>query len=112
MTFHARVESKQERSLGKMKENKAKQAVKPLKSNAPLSGSSKARLVVTVQQQRLVCKELEGRIAELEKQIETYSIPMQKEIETYSIPIDEIMEKHILAILADSGEEITPPPPT
>ena len=88
---------KQERSLGKMKENKAKQAVEPLKSNAPLSGSSKTRLVATVQQQRLVCKELEGRIAELEK-----------EIKTNSIPIDETMEKDILAILADSGEEFTP----
>ena len=80
-----------------MKENKAKQAVEPLKSNAPLSGSSKTRLVATVQQQWLVCKELEGRIAELEK-----------EIKTNSIPIDETMEKDILAILADSGEEFTP----
>ena len=88
---------KQERSLGKMREIKAKQAVEPLKSNAPLSGSSKARLVATVQKQRLVCKELEGRIAELEK-----------EIKTNSIPIDETMEKDILAILADSGEEVTP----
>ena len=75
------------RSLGKMKGSKAKQAVEPLKSNAPLSGSSKARLVATVQQQRLVCKELEGRIAELEK-----------EIKTNSIPIDKTMEKDILAI--------------
>ena len=88
---------KQERSLGKTKENKAKQAVEPLKSNAPLSGSSKAKLVATVQQQRLVCKELEGRITELEK-----------EITTNSIPIDETMEKDILSLLADSGEEVTP----
>ena len=88
----------QERFLGKTKQNKAKQAVEPLKSNAPLSGSSKARLVATVQQQRLVCKELESRIAELEK-----------EITTSSIPIDETMEKVILSILADSGEEVTPP---
>ena len=88
---------KQERFLGKMKENKAKRAVEPLKSNAPLSGSSKARLVATVQQQRLVCKELEGRIAELEK-----------EIITNSILIDEAVEKDILSILADSGEEVTP----
>ena len=68
-----------------------------IKSNAPLSGSSKTRLVATVQQQRLVCKELEVRIAELEK-----------EIKTNSIPIDETIEKDILAILADSGEEVTP----
>ena len=38
---------KQERSLGKMKQNKAKQAVEPLKSNSPLSGSSKAKSVTT-----------------------------------------------------------------
>ena len=83
-----------------MRENKAKQAVEPLKSNAPLPGSSKARLVATVQKQRLVCKELEGRIAELEK-----------EIETNSIPIDEIMEKDISAKRYLGGEEVTPPPP-
>ena len=101
--FQAKVFIRSEQcelSLGKMKENKAKQAVEPLKSNAPLSGSSKTRLFATVQQQRLVCKELEGRIAELEK-----------EIKTNSIPIDETMEKDILAILADSGEDVTPPPP-
>ena len=73
-----------------MKEDKAKQAVEPLKSNAPLSGSSNARLVATVQQQRVVSKELEGRIAELEK-----------EITTNSISIDKTMEKDILSILAD-----------
>ena len=90
---------KQERSLGKMRENKAKQVVEPLKSNAPLSGSSKARLVATVQQQRLVCKELEGRIAELEK-----------EIERNSIPIDETMEKDILSSmfrLYGTGSDVT-----
>ena len=79
-----------------MRENKAKQAVEPLKSNAPLSGSSKPRLVATVQQW-LDCKKFEGWIAELDK-----------EIERNSIPIDETMEKDILPILADSGEQVTP----
>ena len=88
---------KQERSLGKMKESNAKRTVEPLKSNAPLSSSSKERLVATVQKQRIVCKELEGRIAEQEK-----------EIERNSIPIDETMEKDILAILADGGDKVTP----
>jgi hypothetical protein len=88
---------KQERSLGKMKESNAKRTVEPFKSNAPLSSSSKEILVATVQKQRIVCKELEGRIAEQEK-----------EIERNSIPIDETMEKDILAILADGGDKVTP----
>lgn len=61
-----------------MRENKAKQAVEPLKSNAPLSGSSKGRLVAAVQKQRLVCKELEGRIAEKKKEIQTNSISIDE----------------------------------
>ena len=80
-----------------MKENTVKRATEPLKSNAPLSGSSKERLISTVQKQRLVCKELEGRTAEL-----------TKEIERNSIPIDEAMEKDMLAILADRSDEVTP----
>ncbi|CAB3990166.1 Hypothetical predicted protein [Paramuricea clavata] len=80
-----------------MKESNVKQTVEPLKSNTSLLGSSKERLVATVQKQRIVCKELEGRIAELEK-----------EIERNSIPIDETMEKDILAILADGGDEVNP----
>ncbi len=67
-----------------MKESTVKRATKPLKSNAPLSGSSKERLISTVQKQRLVCKELEGRIAEL-----------TKEIESNSIPVDETLEKDV-----------------
>ncbi len=62
--------SKLESTLGKIKESKAKRTLEPLKANAPLSGSSKERLVTTVQKQRLVCKELESRIVELEKEIE------------------------------------------
>ena len=67
-----------------MKESTVKRATEPLKSNAPLSGSSKERLISTVQKQRLVCKELEGRIAEL-----------TKEIESNSIPVDETLEKDV-----------------
>ncbi|CAB4007563.1 Hypothetical predicted protein [Paramuricea clavata] len=86
-----------EKSLCKMKSSTSKKTTEPLKGNAPLTGSSKERLIATVQKQRLVCKELEGRIAELEK-----------EIESNSIPIDETMEKDILAILADRSDEVTP----
>lgn len=39
---------KKEKSLGKMKESTIKKATEPLKSNAPLSGSSKERLIATV----------------------------------------------------------------
>ena len=88
---------KKERSLEKMKTSTEKKATEPLKSNAPLSGSSKERLISTVQRQRIICKELEGRIAEL-----------KTEIESNSIPIDETLEKDILAILADKSDEVTP----
>ena len=45
-----------------------------------------------------MCKELESRIADLEK-----------EIQKNSIPVDETLEKDMLSILADSGEnEVTP----
>ena len=41
--------SKRGKSLDKTKESTVKRATKPLKSNAPLSGSSKKRLISTVQ---------------------------------------------------------------
>ena len=44
----------------------------------------------------LICKELESRISTLEN-----------EIETKSVPIDEALEKDILSILADSGNEVS-----
>ena len=88
---------KMEKSLGKTKKNTAKRATEPLKGNAPLSGSSKERLICTVKKQRLVCKDLEGRIAEL-----------TQEMESNSIPVNETMEKDMLAILADRSDEVTP----
>jgi hypothetical protein len=90
-------QEKQEKSVSKQKEKHNVQPPQPLKDKAPLSQSSKKRLVATVQRQRVVCKELEGRISQLEK-----------EIAKNSVPIDETLEKDILAKLADSGDEITP----
>jgi hypothetical protein len=88
---------KQDKSVSKQKEKHNVQPPQYLKDKAPLSKSSKEWLVATVQRQRVVCKELEGRISQLEKYIEKNSFP-----------IDENLEKDILAILADSGDEITP----
>ena len=87
----------QERSLGKLNGKAVRRALEPLKDKAPLTGSSKERLVATVQKQRVLCKELESRISDLEK-----------EIEKNSIPIDETLEKDILAILADGGGDVSP----
>ena len=49
---------KLEGSLSKMKESNAKRTVEPLKSNAPLFGSSKERLVATVQKRRMFARSL------------------------------------------------------
>jgi hypothetical protein len=73
----------------------------PVKSKAPLTTTSKSRLVATVQKQvseRLVCKELESRLTDLEK-----------EIAKNSISVDENLEKDIFSILADrSDEDVSP----
>ncbi|CAB3982275.1 Hypothetical predicted protein [Paramuricea clavata] len=70
----------------------------PVKSKAPLTTTSKSRLVATVQKKRLVCKELESRLTDLEK-----------EIAKNSISVDENLEKDIFSILADrSDEDVSP----
>ena len=89
--------SMHEKSIHKPKEKSHVQPPQPVKDKAPLSRSSKERLVATVQRQRIVCKELEGRLTQLEK-----------EISENSISVDEALEKDILTILADSGNEVTP----
>ena len=89
--------TKQEKSFSKQKEKSKGQPPIPLKDKAPLSRSSKERLVATVQKQRIVSKELENRLSQLEK-----------EISKNSISVDETLEKDILTILADAGNEVTP----
>ena len=74
-----------------------KEPARPVKSKAPLTLTSKERLVATVHQQRVVVKELEGRISELEV-----------EIEKNSITINESMEKDLLEIFASNSSEVTP----
>ena len=87
-----------EQSLIKSKERSNKNTLEPVKNKAPLSVSSKSRLVATIHQQRLVCKQLENRLADLEK-----------EIVKNSISVDEIMEKDILSILADRHDDDVSP---
>ena len=87
-----------EQSLIKSKEGNNKNTLEPVKNKAPLSVSSKSRLVATIHQQRLFCKQLENRLADLEK-----------EIVKNSISVDEIMEKDILSILADRHDDYVSP---
>ena len=64
----------------------------PLKNKAPLSACSKERLVVTLQQQRVVCKDLESKVQDL-----------KKEIERNSVPVSEKFEKDLLTILDNNS---------
>ena len=87
-----------EKHISQKKERSEKKMSEPVKSKAPLTTTSKSRLVATVQKQRLVCKELESRLTDLEK-----------EITKNSISVDENLEKDIFSILADrSDEDVSP----
>ena len=90
-------QEKERQLISNLSKKSCAESREPLKDKAPLSKASKERLVATVQRQRVVCKELEGRITQLEQ-----------EISTNSISVDENLEKDILKILADSGNEVTP----
>lgn len=68
-----------------------------VKDKAPLAGSSKERLIATVQKQRIECKDLEHRLSDLEK-----------EIQSNSIKVDKALETDILSILADSDMKSSP----
>ena len=87
-----------EQSLIKSKERSDKNTIEPVKNKAPLSVSSKSRLLATIHQQRRICKKPENRLADLEK-----------EIVKKSISVDEIMEKDILSILADRRDDDASP---
>ena len=84
------AKSKQQRRV------KAKQST-VLHDKAPLTASSKERLVATVQKQRLQCKDLESRLAD-----------MEKEIKSNSIKVDDVLEGDINTILANSDMESSP----
>ena len=83
--------------LKKTQTAKGKEPARPVRNKAPLTQTSKERLVATVHQQRVVVKDLEGRISELEA-----------DIEKNSITINESLEKDLLEIFANSSSDITP----
>ena len=71
-----------EKSLLKnTKATKGKEPAQPVGSKSPLTLTSKERLVATVQQQREIVKELEGRTSELEVEIEKNSITVNESLE-------------------------------
>ena len=88
---------KMEKSLQKSSKAKAAKEALSVPSKAPLTATGKERLVATIQKQRVVCKQMEERIGQLEK-----------EIETNSIAINESLEKDILEIFANNSGEISP----
>ncbi|CAB3991752.1 Hypothetical predicted protein [Paramuricea clavata] len=87
-----------EKHISQKKERLEKKTSEPVKSKAPLTTTSKSRLVATVQKQCLVCKELE-----------THLTDQEKEIAKNSISVDENLEKDIFSILADrSDKDVSP----
>ncbi|XP_028394454.1 uncharacterized protein LOC114518646 [Dendronephthya gigantea] len=84
--------------MQKSSKAKAVKEARPVPAKAPLSATSKERLVATIQEQRVLTKQMEEKIAALEA-----------EIEKNSIPVNEALEKDILAIFADNPSiEVTP----
>ena len=80
------------------KERPEKKMSEPVKNKAPLTTTSKSRLVATVQKQRRLCNQLQSRLADLEK-----------EISKNSISVDGSLEKDIFSIMADcSDEDVSP----
>ncbi len=69
----------------------------PLKDKAPLAGCSKERLIATVQQQRMECKELKGKLSALEK-----------DISRNSITVNEALERDICDIMGSTDLKQTP----
>ena len=86
-----------EKDITNSKEKAVARGKQPLKDKAPLTGSSKERLVATVHKQRQWYKELETKVTELEK-----------EIEKNSVSVDETLERDIMEILVDGGNEVSP----
>ena len=66
----------------------------PVKNKAPLTTTSKSRLVATAQKQRLRCNQLQSRFTDLEK-----------EISKSSILVDDTSEKDVFCIIAGRSDE-------
>ena len=86
-----------EQSLQKSLKTKDAKEATPVSSKAPLTATGKERLVATIQEQRVVRKQLEERVNQLES-----------EIEKNSINVNEALEKDLLDIYANNTDEVTP----
>ena len=87
-----------EKSIYQKKERSEKKMLEPVKNKAPLTTTSKSRLVATVQKQQLLCNQLQSLLADLEM-----------EISKNNISVDESLEKDIFSIMADcSNEDVSP----
>lgn len=69
----------------------------PLPKKAPLTASSGPRLVATISQHRLECKQLQERITQ-----------MEKEISTYGVKLSDGLEKDISTIISQNSLECSP----
>ena len=83
--------------LDKAAKRKKKTTAAPAKSKAPLSSCSSEKLVATVKASRLECKQLEGRIKELESKIKNHGVE-----------ISGTLENNILKIMSGQNLEATP----
>ena len=81
----------------KAAKRKKKTTTTPAKSKAPLSSCSSGKLVATVKASRLECKQLEGRIKELESKIRNHGVE-----------ISGTLENDILKIMSGQNLEATP----
>ena len=68
-----------------------------VKDKAPLASCSKERLLATIQQPRVRCKDLESQL-----------VNMQREIHSNSIEINKTLEDDILSILDKSDLKTSP----
>ena len=67
--------------LDKAAKRKKKTTAAPAKSKAPLSSCSSEKLVAAVKASRLECKQLEGRIKELESKIKNHGVEISGTLE-------------------------------
>ena len=70
---------------------------KPAKRKAPISKTAPQRVLLTLQQHRLHCSQLEQKIEN-----------MKSELETSSVQIDNELNNDFINILSDSNTKITP----
>ncbi len=76
---------------------KRRREEKPAKLKAPISLTSSHRIKLTLQAQRLKCRQLEGQIQE-----------MKIEIEQKSLPITQDLSHDLLSIISENSNKMTP----